>query len=152
MHSGTVPSTGVAQVQPLTQTPQTFWPPEGGGGGQPGWGPGYPNIHTSKRSPCRNDYVEHTYAGVLKKNFTPWRVRSQQPGLGGLEGGGQRSEKCVMFGINIWIPHDILSILSIPTWGKNELLPPTICQKTSGAFGAKFGRNTVENFQTFWPF
>ena len=56
---------GGAQVQPLTPTPlRDFGPLKGGwggvgagsgdwggDGGQPGWGPGYPNIHYLKMIP-----------------------------------------------------------------------------------------------------
>ena len=84
--------------------------------GQPGWGPGYPNIHTSKihtskihtskihTSPRRTDHFEHTFVGVLKKKKkTVLRgrgggegVRSQPPGLGGWMGGfrGQQKSSC----------------------------------------------------------
>ena len=34
--------------------------------------------------------------------------------------------KKVMFCIHIWIPDKILSILSLHTRGKNEVLPPTV--------------------------
>ena len=63
----------------------TFWA-LGGGGGQPGWGPRYPNIHTSKGSPRPTDHFEHTFVGVFEKKFPHAGARSQQPRWGG--GGG----------------------------------------------------------------
>ena len=49
-----------------------------------------------------------------------------------------------MLCIPIWIPHEILSMLSLNAWSKNETLPPTICyKKNSGAFGAKLGPNVL---------
>ena len=53
--------------------------------------------------------------------------------FGGLDGGCQGSEKNFTFCIHIWIPHEILSILSTDTWRENVILPPTICRKNSGA-------------------
>ena len=63
-----------------TQT-QLFGPCGGGGegssggrGGQPGWGPDYPNIKTSKRSPHRADHFEYRYVGFVQKNFPSCQV------------------------------------------------------------------------------
>ena len=87
--------------------------------------------------------------GLLKnKLFTPWGVGPVPAArFGGLDGGGQGSENCFMFGIHIWIPHEILSILSTHTWGTNKTLPPTKCkEKISSAFGTKFGPNVVGTF------
>ena len=45
--------------------------------------------------------------------------------------GGHESEKLFMFCIHIWIPHEILSILSKHTWGNNESsTPPPHAKKT----------------------
>ena len=52
---------------------------------------------------------------------TPWGGPVAAARFGGLDGGGQGSDIFLMFRIHIWIPHEILSILSLHTWGKNEL-------------------------------
>ena len=44
------------------------------------------------------------------------------------------------FGLHIWIPREILSILRSDAWSKNEISPPTI------RFGAKLGPNVVRTF------
>ena len=78
------------------------------------------------------------YVGFLKKKFTPWEVWSQQPSWGGWMGEVRGQEKFFMLCINIWVPHEILRSLSIHTWGKIEILPPTTClEDFSGAFSAK---------------
>ena len=66
---------GVAQVQPPTSD-TTFLPFEKGGGG---WGPGYPNIRTSKTIPS-----SHTCGGVLRERWpqpqAPDRVHERDSG------------------------------------------------------------------------
>ena len=54
-----------------------------------------------------------------------------QPGLWGWKGGGGQGSELSCFAYIL--PHKILSILRIHTWGKNEIVPPTVC------YGVKCG-------------
>ena len=58
----------------------------------------------------------------MKKKFNPLGVRSSQPGWVGWMGQVKGQKKQIMFCIHIWIPCKIPSILSIHTWGENEIL------------------------------
>ena len=127
---------------PYSGTPETFWPPEqgrgGGGAGQRSLGPGYPNIHPSKRSPRRADHFEHTSVGPFGKKFTPWEGGgSQQPSWGGWR--GRLGVKKIFILHTLLDSTEIVGILSRHTWSQNEILPPTICYKK---FPAPFATKT----------
>ena len=67
--------------------------------------------------------------GVLKKITT---LGGLVPAASFFWGGGGaigevRGQNFLMSSMLIWIPHEILSILSIHTWGKNDILPPIMC-------------------------
>ena len=54
-----------------------------------------------------------------------------------------------MFWTLIWIPHKILSILSVHTRGKNEILPPIVCEKKMSKKLDQMWPRPSENFGPF---
>ena len=81
--------------------------------------------------------------GAPKKVLTPG-VQAQQPGLGEWMGEVRGQKNIFMFCKHIWIPHEILSILSINTWRKNEILQPHhMLKQCSCAFSAKSGSDLL---------
>ena len=64
----------------------------------------------------------------------------------GEAGGGSEN---FMFCIDIWIPHEILSILGIHERGKTKFYPPLHAKKISGAMGAQLGPNVVGTSSMF---
>ena len=123
---------GGAQVQPPTATPPKHFGPVKGLRRE-GGGPGYPNIHPSKRSPRRTDHFEHRSGGVYEKKTClglaarTGPLRSEQLRLGGWMGEGRGRKIVSCFALHICIPSEILSILGVHPRGETEIVPPTIC-------------------------
>ena len=94
-----------------------------GGGGAVGLGSRAPQHTYLKMTP--SSHWEHTYVGAFKTTITPWGSGPvSAAGFGGGAGWGRSGvHRHFMSGIHFWIPHDILSIWSIHTWGGNENVP-----------------------------
>ena len=100
----------------------------GGGMGSRAEVPGTPT-YIPQNDPLVALIIWNTHMwGFLKKICPPGGPVRAARVWGGWMGGGQGSENFVMFCRHIWIPHEILSILRINAWRKNEILPPTGCQ------------------------
>ena len=88
--------------------------------------------------------ILNTHMWGFGKNIYPLGGAVLAARVGGLDGEGQGSENFFMLCIPIWIPHEILSILSMHTWGNSKFLSPTICEKKI------FPAPLVPNWDQIW--